>query len=97
MASTPTSLADDHGRWTDEGGGSDSSAQDAHVTDAAYQGEYHDSLAQHEIEQYRKTGATCISEARLTLGLNTARIDILCRSIAETCSERKSKLEMILG
>jgi len=77
----PTQPRDDHGRWTDEGGARDSGAQDAHFSDAAYQGEYHDSLAQHEIEQYRQIGATCISEARLTLAFNTARLDILCRSI----------------
>lgn len=69
------------GRWSPGDPGSAGGSSDG-WTDAAYQGEYHDILAQHEIEQYRKTGATCVSEARLTLGLNTARIDILCRSAA---------------
>jgi hypothetical protein len=78
----PNQPRDGHGRWTYAGGSSDSSGQDRHVTDVAYQGEYHDSLAQHEIEQYRQAGARCISEARLALGFNTARIDILCRSKA---------------
>ena len=74
----PNQPRDEHGRWTYEGGDSDANAQ---ITDAAYQGEFHDSLAQHEIEQYRKTGAICIPEARLSLSVNTARIDILCRSL----------------
>ena len=53
-------------------------AADAHPV--AYQGDFHDVLVAEEIDQYRRTGAICISEARLSLGASTARIDILCRT-----------------
>lgn len=75
----PDEPRDSRGRWTNEGGGGSPEITDARISDAAYPGDFHDQVAQDEIEHYRNTGAVCVSELRLALGAVTARVDILCR------------------
>jgi hypothetical protein len=89
---------DERGRFTDAGHavepGAESSStnasneqrdpvkDDPRVSDAAYQRLFHDQVVRGELEWYRKAGATCLSETRLTFGGVTARLDILCRTQA---------------
>jgi len=52
------------------------------VIGAAYPGDFHDLMLKDELDHLLNTGARCVSEIRLEFGDVTARLDILCVSVA---------------
>ncbi len=91
QAGVQVALNDAATTMTDAGGASDDYAgvgpeaagekgPSATIEDVAYPGDFHDFIVSHELEQYEKAGANCVSEVQVQFAGHLARLDILCRS-----------------